>query len=497
MHNQINPRLSIKNISKNFGNNSVLKNVSFDLLPGEITSFIGANGAGKTTLVKILAGIHKFSEGKIEIDGVNYLPTNPTDAMKKGIAIVHQIISEGVIEDMTVYENLVIDRLCIGESDIYFNRSKAKKSAKKIADALDLDLPLNSMTRDLSQAEKQLVAIARSMAHEPKILILDEPSSSLSSKETERLFSLIEKLKNQNVSILYISHKMADIKRLSDKVVALRDGVITGVFKKPINFNEAIASMLGKELANINFLQNQKGEEVIRFNNFQLSETSKEFNLSINKGQVTAITGLVGTGKSEFIECIFGIRKQFKGKMFLNADPYIPKSPKDAIRKKIFLASEDRTKNSLFANFNLFKNIDFPFLHLFSNFSFLKKNDEIKNANKLISLLKVKCENSHQDIGDLSGGNQQKVVLARWLTDESQLLILDEPFQGVDISSRQEIGEILRKNTLNKASLIVCSDLDEVTEVADRILVFSKWALVGDFERNQFNKQSVIDLMSA
>lgn len=491
------PRLSIKSISKNFGNNSVLKEVSFDLFPGEITSFIGANGAGKTTLVKILAGIHKFEEGKIEIDGLNYSPINPTDAMRKGIAIVHQIISDGVIEDMTVYENLVIDRLCIGDSDIYFNRNKAKKSAKKIADALDLDLPLNSLTRDLSQAEKQLVAIARSMAHNPKILILDEPSSSLSSKETERLFVLVEKLKKNNVSILYISHKMADIKRLSDKVIALRDGKITGTFTKPINYNNAIASMLGKELANIDFLQKQKGDKIIEFKDFQLSYSSKKFDLSIYKGQITALTGLIGTGKSEFMECIFGLRNQFRGIIKLNNKNFNPKSPKDAIRNKIFLASEDRTKNSLFSNFNLFKNIDFPFLNLFSNFSFLKKNDEIKNASDLISLLKIKCEDPRQDIGDLSGGNQQKIVLARWLTDESQLLILDEPFQGVDISSRQEIGEILRKNSTNKASIIVCSDLDEVTEVADRILVFSKWTLVGDFERNEFNKQSVIDLMSA
>jgi simple sugar transport system ATP-binding protein len=497
MNNNKKPRLSIKTISKNFGSNSVLKKISFDLMPGEVTSFIGANGAGKTTLVKILAGIHKFKEGTIEIDGIDYSPTNPTDAIKKGIAIVHQIISEGVIEDMTVYENLVIDRLCIGDSDVYFNRSKAKKSALEIAKSLNLDLPLNSLTRDLSQAEKQLVAIARSMAHRPKILILDEPSSSLSSKETERLFSLIEKLKNDNVSILYISHKMADIKRLSDKIIALRDGKITGVFKKPINFNDAISSMLGRDLANINFLQKPKGKKIIHFDNFQLSEFSKTFNLSIFQGQVTAIVGLIGTGKSEFIECIFGVRKQFNGEMHLNESPYNPRSPKDAIEKKIYMASEDITKNSLFSNFNLFKNIDFPFLQLFSNFGFIKKNKEIKNANNLISLLKIKCESSNQDIGDLSGGNQQKVVLARWLTDESQLLILDEPFQGVDISSRQEIGEILRKNTLNKASLIVCSDLDEVTEVADRILVFSKWTLVGDFERNQFNKQSVIDLMSA
>ena len=497
MNIQKKTRLSIKSISKSFGSNSVLKKVSFNLFPGEITSFIGANGAGKTTLVKILAGIHKFEEGKIEIDGVNYSPINPTDAMRKGIAIVHQIISEGVIEDMTVYENLVIDRLCIGDSDIYFNRKKAKKIAKKIAESLDLDLPLSSLTRDLSQAEKQLVAIARSMAHNPKILILDEPSSSLSSKETERLFTLVEKLKKNNVSILYISHKMADIKRLSDKVIALRDGIITGSFTKPINFNDAIASMLGKELANIDFLQKQKGDKIIQFNDFQLSNSSKKFDLSINKGQVTAITGLIGTGKSEFMECVFGLRNQFSGTMKLNGVNFNPKSPKEAIINKIFLASEDRTKNSLFNNFNLFKNINFPFLDLFSNFSFLKKNDEIKNANHLISLLKVKCEGPHQDIGDLSGGNQQKIVLARWLTDDSQLLILDEPFQGVDISSRQEIGEILRKNSTNKASIIVCSDLDEVTEVADRILVFSKWTLVGDFERNEFNKQSVIDLMSA
>ena len=258
MVENLNPRLSIRSITKSFGNNLVLKNVNFDLFPGEVTSFIGANGAGKTTLVKILAGIHNFEEGEIKIDGLNYSPINPTDAMKKGIAIVHQIISEGVIEDMTVYENLVIDRLCIGDSDIFFNRKKAKKDAKKIADALDLNLPLNSLTRDLSQAEKQLVAIARSMAHNPKILILDEPSSSLSSKETERLFTLAEKLKRNNVSILYISHKMADIKRLSDKIIALRDGTITGTFTKPINFNQAISSMLGKELANIDFLQKKK-----------------------------------------------------------------------------------------------------------------------------------------------------------------------------------------------------------------------------------------------
>ena len=497
MVNKLKPRLSIKSITKSFGNNLVLKDVNFDLFPGEVTSFIGANGAGKTTLVKILAGIHNFEKGKIEIDGLDYSPINPTDAMRKGIAIVHQIISEGVIEDMTVYENLVIDRLCIGDSDIYFNRNKAKKDAKKIADALDLDLPLNSLTRDLSQAEKQLVAIARSMAHEPKILILDEPSSSLSSKETERLFSLVEKLKNNGVSILYISHKMADIKRLSDKVVSLRDGRITGTFKRPINFNDAISSMLGKELANIKFSQKQKSDKIIEFSDFQITEISRKFNLSIYKGQVTALTGLIGTGKSEFIECIFGLRNQFNGNIKLNGIAFNPKSPQDAIRNKIYLASEDRTKNSLFSNFNLFKNIDFPFLDLFSKFSFLKKKDEIKNANDLISLLNVKCEDAQQDIGDLSGGNQQKIVLARWLTHISQLLILDEPFQGVDISSRQEIGEILRKNSTNKASLIVCSDLDEITEVADRILVFSKWTLVGDFERNKFNKQSVIDLMSA
>ena len=197
------------------------------------------------------------------------------------------------------------------------------------------------------------------------------------------------------------------------------------------------------------------------------------------------------------MQVIFGLRNQFGGIIELNEKKFNPKSPKEAIKNKIFLASEDRTKNSLFSNFNLFKNIDFPFLNLFSNLSFLKKNDEIKNASDLISLLKIKCEDPRQDIGDLSGGNQQKIVLARWLTNESQLLILDEPFQGVDISSRQEIGEILRKNSTNKASIIVCSDLDEVTEVADRILVFSKWTLVGDFERNEFNKQSVIDLMSA
>lgn len=255
--------------------------------------------------------------------------------------------------------------------------------------------------------------------------------------------------------------------------------------------------MLGKELTNIDFLYKPRGNKIIQFKDFQLSNSSKKFNLSIYKDQVTAITGLIGTGKSEFMECIFGLRSQFGGVIELNEKKFNPKSPKQAIKNKIFLASEDRTKNSLFSNFNLFKNIDFPFLNLFSKFSFLKKKNEIKNASNLISLLKVKCEDPRQNIGDLSGGNQQKIVLARWLTDESQLLILDEPFQGVDISSRQEIGEILRKNSTNKGSIIVCSDLDEVTEVADRILVFSKWTLVGDFERNEFNKQSVIDLMSA
>lgn len=489
-------RLSLRGIVKDFGVNRVLRGIDLDIAPGAVVALMGANGAGKSTLVKIIGGVHGLSSGRMRLNGRPFAPASPSAAIKAGVVTVHQAINDGVILSMTVAENLMIDRLCAGETGPFARRSRLRVQAAEIAARAGLDVPLNTEVGDLSLADRQLVGIARALAHEAQLLILDEPTSALSATEAERLFAVIARIKADGVSVLYISHRMGDIRRVADRLVTLRDGGITGDFRPPLDYTAAVDAMLGAALAERAHRVTPPGAPVLRLAGLRATRDGPPIDLTLHAGQITALVGLIGAGKSELAECLYGLRRPLAGTMTLDGAPFVPQSPQQAIRHGVYLAAEDRANDSLVMAFDLARNIALPFTAHFSAGGFMRTGAERGNARALIERLGIVATGPRATLDTLSGGNQQKSVLARWLTRPCRLLILDEPFQGVDIRARRDIGRSLRASAQERATLLLCADLDEALEVADRIVVLSHGALVGDHAVDHLARETVVAQMA-
>ncbi|WP_245413616.1 sugar ABC transporter ATP-binding protein [Mangrovicella endophytica] len=486
------PRLVVEGLTKTFGAARVLKGVDLTLQAGEVVAFMGANGAGKSTLVKIVAGVHEPSGGTMRLDGHSYAPASPSAALEDGIVVVHQAINDNVVLTADVLENLAIDRLCRG-GPILFRRKHWRAEATAMLERVGLEVPLNRMVGDLSLADRQMVAIARALGHAPKLLILDEPTSALSDKEAERLFAVVERLKAHGVPVLYISHRMGDIRRLADRIVTLRDGVITGDFSPPLDYEGAVHAMLGRALTRSRTAKLAAGQPVVTLDALRVAPETPPVSLSLRSGEVTAIVGLVGAGKSELAECLFGVRKHAGGTMRLGDEPYAPASPGHAVSAGVHMAAEDRSGASLVPDFDLTQNMTLPFTRAFSGTAgLLKRSAERRHATSFIDRLGIVTPGPNAPMSALSGGNQQKVVLARWLSRPCRLLILDEPFQGVDIAARHDIGRALRESAGSRATLVLCADLDEAVEVADRILVMSHGAIVAEHAVDSLDREAVI-----
>lgn len=489
-------RLEIHGLTMRFGANLVLRGVDLAIGAGEVVALMGANGAGKSTLVKIVAGVHRQTGGSLRLDGAPFLPASPSDAQRAGVAIVHQLINDGVVLSMTVAENLVIDRLCAGEGGLLATPGRTRGAAAEIARRAGLDLPLSARVRDLSLADRQQVAIARALTHDPKLLILDEPTSAISEAEAERLFLTVERLKAQGVAILYISHRMGDIRRLADRIVTLRDGRITGTFARPIDYAGAVGAMLGRAIEERDHAPAARGRAVVELRGYRAEPRSPALDLTLHAGETTAVVGLIGAGKTELAECLYGLRRPVAGAARIDGAPHAPASPEAAIRAGVFMAAEDRGSDGLVPTLPVFANISLPFLRAFSAAGFLRAGAERENARAQIARLGVKCESEADPVQALSGGNQQKVILARWLTRPCRLLILDEPFQGVDIAARREIARKVRETAAERATLLLLSDLEEALEAADRVLVMHQCALVADHAASDLDQNRVVREMA-
>lgn len=471
----------IAGLRKSFGPIQVLGGVGLDLHAGEVTVLMGANGAGKSTLVKIVSGVYRLDSGSMTLDGRSFAPSTPAEAIAAGVVTVHQNINDGVVAALDVASNLTLDRLSGKGAPILLNPRRVRREALAVADRLGLDIDPGARIADLSLADRQMVAIARAMAHEPKVLILDEPTSSLSSSEANRLFALIDRLRARGVAILYISHRMSDIRRLADRIVSLRDGVITGLFEsKPLDYDGAVNAMLGQPIHLSQVAVRAGAGAILELRDVRLAEAARPFQLTLGDGEIVAVTGLVGVGKTALAETLFGVRRPLAGTMTLRGEPYAPAATRDAIEAGVFLVAKDRADNGIVPAFNVYENMSLPFLRRISRFGISRRRAERAAARAQIGDLGIVCRSERDDMATLSGGNQQKVMVARWMSETASVFILDEPFQGVDIAARRDIAAKLRASAAGRATLIFVTELDEALETADRILVMSEHSIVGE-----------------
>ncbi len=467
--------LSIENLTRSFESTRALSGASLSIARGEIVALMGANGAGKSTLVKILSGVLSADGGVVMLDGRPFAPQTPAEAAARGIVTVHQSTDLVGAPGLSVADVLLLNRFADGSEPFFVSTRTVRARARTMLDAAGFDLPLDRDFADLGAADRQLVAIARALSNKADLLILDEPTASLSIEESQRLFDILLRLRAQGLAVLYISHRTADLRAIADRALVMRGGRVVGAFEKPIDFGAAIETMIGRKLEQARpGARTENGPVVFEMTDARLLAGSTPFDLSIREGEVVAITGVLGAGKSRLLSAIFGTGRLASGTMTLDGQRYEPNGPAAAIAAGVVMAAEDRHHSSLmppsWPGNSVAATISLPHLRKWYPQGFLWGNRERREAEQAIKRLRIKAPGPDASIWTLSGGNQQKTVLARWEAEPSRLLLLDEPFQGVDVGARQDIIEAIRARS-DRATLIATSDPEEAFEVADRILV--------------------------
>ena len=486
------PVLTARAVSKRFGPTLALDRADLSIHAGEVVALMGANGAGKSTLVKILSGVYSPDDGELSLRGQPFRPASPQDAKRCGVATVHQSIADAVVPTLSIADNLLLDRLCDPSSPWRAMPAARLQAAAPLAERVGLEVDLSAPLASLSLASQQLVTLARALATRPALLILDEPTASLSAPEAERLFGLLDRLRAEGVAILLVSHRLGDLRRIAGRVTIVRDGRVVADLRAPIDFDAAVETMIGRPLriqaadvgaAAVSDSASAFAAQLPYFSvrDLQLTPGSIPFDLDVQRGEIVAIAGPVGGGKSRFARAIFGATHAASGAMTLDGKLWRPRSPADAIRAGVFLAGEDRWRSSLFPDSVPFASIagtlSFPFLSHWFKHGRVHRAREQRAATEAIERFGIRCTGPDDRLTRLSGGNQQKVVLARWHAQPARLLLLDEPFQGVDAGARADIVDTLRRHAPERATLVFVSDLEEALEIADRVVRFDRATL--------------------
>ncbi|WP_126282292.1 sugar ABC transporter ATP-binding protein [Burkholderia stagnalis] len=478
------PILTVSQVSKRFDATVALSAVDLSIRAGEVVALMGANGAGKSTLVKILSGVIPPDGGTLTLRGAPYRPASPRAARQLGVATVHQAIADAVVPALSIADNLLLDRLCDPASPWRAPFAARRDAATRLAARVGLDVDLRAPLASLSLAGQQRVTLARALATHPALLILDEPTASLSAAEAERLFALLDALRAEGVAILLVSHRLGDLRRIADRVAIVRDGRIVADLPAPIDFDAAVDTMIGRPLRKDRAHRAAEAaplDACFSMRDFRLTSASTPFDLDVRRGEIVALAGPVGGGKSQVARAIFGAARAAGGAMTLDGRPWRPRSPADAIRAGVFLAGEDRWRTSLFPDNVPFASIagtlSFPFLPRWFARGAVHRARERAAAQAAIAQFGIRCTGPDARVSHLSGGNQQKVVLARWHAEPARLLLLDEPFQGVDAGARADIVDTLRRQAHTRATLVFVSDLEEAFEIADRVVHFDRATL--------------------
>ncbi|OIQ77006.1 ribose import ATP-binding protein RbsA [mine drainage metagenome] len=494
--------LVVQDMTKSFGANNVLRGVSIDIAAGEVLALMGANGAGKSTLIKILSGAYSEYGGVILIDGEPVLINSPLDSKAYGIETVYQKIDDGIIAGLSVAENLLFEQIARREISGFASLKSLLPRAREVAHALSLewdDATLRKDVFELGIADKQLLILARALSRKPRLLILDEPTSALSQVESKRLFEVVQHLRESGVAILYVSHRLGEIDALADRVVVLRDGKIRSEQSPPFKWDQALKDMLGEEvMRELQTISERRGDAtILSCRNILLFAEGQPFDIDIRQGEVTGVIGLLGSGKSELARGIFGAEPFVSGEMLLSGQPYIPKYPGDAVIRDVFLVSEDRGAEAILDDWSIANTSTLPFLSSISRRGLLNFTAEEEAGESVIKDFGVVAHSGKATLDSLSGGNQQKMIVGRWLRRLPKLLLLDEPFRGVDIGARRDISRRIRELSQKNAAVVVfSSDIDEILEVADRICVLVEGSVRLDKYSTETTHDEIVQKMS-
>jgi simple sugar transport system ATP-binding protein len=497
------PALSLVSLTKRFGATQALDDVDLAVQRGEVVALMGANGAGKSTLAKIASGAIRPDSGRILISGREVSLSSPEAARTAGIVVVHQSTDQLGVPGLTVGENLLLDRLCGGGMGALISRRRLSARARAVADGIGLDASLDQDFGALGPAHRQLVAIARAVAADAPAVILDEPTASLSALEAERLFSVIDRLRRRGVGVLYISHRLGDIRRIADRIVILRNGRGVADQAKPFDFAAAVRAMIGRNLIDAERPPafNRALRAVLRMAGVRLIPGAASFDLDIHAGEVVAVTGALGVGKSRLLRALFGLAPIALGSVEIDGAPWRPAGPAEAIAGGVFMAGEDRWRSSLLPaatpGGDIAGTIALPHRKSWFPRGVVDNRRESEVSDRVIRKLGVRCRSSRDTLDLLSGGNQQKVVIGRWQSAPCRLMLLDEPFQGVDVGARRDIVDAIRADRREGATLIATSDVEEAIEVADVIAVMRSHSIVGRHDLCASGGSSLIEAIAA
>ena len=486
--------VSMKGIVKSFGANNVLRQVDFSVRGGEICALLGENGAGKSTLMNILGGVLQPDQGQIELDGKAVSFQSPAQSLSAGIAFIHQELN--LINDLPVYENMFIGREIKKRGGLIDHREELRQT-RELFSKLDIDINPTARVASLDASYKQIVEISRALLFKASIIIMDEPTTSLTDPEIERVFDMLRTLKAQNVGVIFISHKLREVMEICDSYVVLRDGVlVSGGLVQDTTINQIAYDMVGHDVRTEPLEQtSQMDREVLRLENLTQEPHYRNVSLTVHAGEVLGVTGLLGDGRSELFRTVFGDCGKYQGQIYLEGKPVQVKSTRQALALGIGYLPRNRKENAIVKDMNILDNGSIVTLERITRFGLISRKKQMEQFDRQRNELQIKMGSPFDRIGSLSGGNQQKVVLAKWLTANPKLLILDNPTQGVDVGAKEEIYDIILRLAQRGVAVVVLSnEAQEIIRVCGRALVMYHGDVRAEVKGKSMNEANMMRL---
>lgn len=485
--------LSLSNITKAFGDQSVLKGVDFTVSSGEVHALLGANGAGKSTLMKILSGDYERDSGKVTLDGKEQFFKTPADAKLAGIEMVVQEVDTALVSSLSIAENVTMNSFINGPP--FFSWNKRNKQAKELLQRVGLELDPALNLSHCSLAQKQLVLIAKALSRDISFIILDEPTAALSTKEADHLFTVLRELQKDGVGIIYISHRLPEVMTLSTKITVLKDGYVTLLEDTASSSTERIVqAMLGNDLVELLNDDEERvlGDTIFEVENFTIPSTNEKISLSVKQGEIVGIAGLVGAGKTETARAFFGADPSHDP-IFINGKKVIVTCPQKAIYSGIGFVPEERRKEGILVDYNVIENLTLPVLKQFTRFGIIQKKQEEKVAERWIKQLGIKTQSSSLLLNHLSGGNQQKAAIGKWLLNDGDVFIFDEPTKGIDVGAKQDVFECIKDLADKKKGILYfTSEIQELLGFCDRILVMYDGKIAGELKKEDATTEKIM-----